>query len=110
LADSLLREGMAGWSPNPTSLSVHANQLENADAEAISALDRAKNQLNLTWARGKAGERFTKFQALDSAEKAAIFAFCVCRGITSHLANNDTTAPALKMVTDQLQPDFRRDW
>lgn len=110
LADSLLREGMAGWSPSPTSLSVHANQLENADAEAISALDRAKKQLNLTWARGKAGERFTKFQALDSAEKAAIFAFCVCRGITSHLANNDSTAPALKLVTEQLQPDFRRDW
>lgn len=110
LADSLLREGMAGWSPNPTSLSVQANQLENADSDAISALDKAKKRLNLTWARGKAGERFAKFQALDSAEKAAIFAFCVSRGITSHLSNSNSTAPALMMVTEQLKPDFRRDW
>lgn len=110
VADSLLREGMAGWAPHPSSLTVQANPLDNADAEAIASLEKVKGRLNLSWARGSAKERFAKFQALKSDEKAAIFAFCVSRGIASHLANSESIAPALKDITEQLNPNYRRDW
>lgn len=110
LADSLLREGYAGWTPRASSMSVSVNGLSGADAEAVAELERARKRLNLSWTEGAPEDRFAKFCALQDDEKAAIFAFCVARGIDSQLHDERRNPHALVATVERVKPDYRKAW
>lgn len=110
LADSVLRDGFAGYSPRATNLSVQRNFLEGADDEAIAYLDRVKQGLDLSWTHGNGAERFAAFCALNKSKKAAIFAYCVSVGIGSELAGSRSESEALAATVERVQPNYRGAW
>lgn len=111
LADSLLREGMVGWTSKATNISVSVDPLAGADDSALVAVDKAKQGLNLTWAKsGKPAKRFEAFCALTADEKAAIFAFCVARGIQPHLYDQKHNAAAMIATIERVKPNYREAW